>query len=117
MNAIVDLYKDKASLDRTNEWSVVRLNAVYPDLCALVIFPRFDVKDILILAGNGCMLPTGITRFMVSPRVLHLNYPLEAMKANLPLEEKNALLQEFIHRRLGEKGVRYYAEATYLFDE
>ncbi len=117
LNAIVDLYKDKASLDRTNEWSVVRLNAVYPDLCALVIFPRFDVKDILILAGNGCMLPTGITRFMVSPRVLHLNYPLEAMKANLPLEEKNALLQEFIHRRLGEKGVRYYAEATYLFDE
>lgn len=117
LNAIVDLYKDKASLDRTNEWSVVRLNAVYPDLCALVIFPRFDVKDILILAGNGFMLPTGITRFMVSPRVLHLNYPLEAMQANLPLEEKNALLQDFIHQRLAQKGVRYYAEATYLFDE
>jgi hypothetical protein len=117
LNAIVDLYKDQASLDRTNEWSVVRLTAIYPDLCALVIFPRFEVKDILVLAGQGCLLPTGITRFMVSPRVLHLNYPLEAMEADLSLEQKNAELQDFIHRRLAEKGVRYYAEATYLFDE
>jgi hypothetical protein len=117
LNAIVDLYKDQASLDRTNEWSVVRLNAVYTDLCALVIFPRFEVKDILVLAGQGCMLPAGITRFMVSPRVLHLNYPLKTMKADLPLEEKNAQLQDFIHQRLAEKSVRYYAEATYLFDE
>lgn len=117
LNALVDLYKDRASLDRTNEWSVVRLTAVYPDLCALVIFPRFEVKEILELAGQGCMLPTGITRFMVSPRVLHLNYPLEAMKADLPLEEKNADLQDFIRQRTAEKSVRYYAEATYLFDE
>jgi hypothetical protein len=117
LNAIVDLYKHRASLDRTNEWSVVRLKAVYPDLCGLVIFPKFEVKDILVLTGQGSMLPTGITRFMVSPRVLHLNYPLEAMKADLPLEEKNAELQDFIHQRLAERSVRYYAEATYLFDE
>jgi hypothetical protein len=39
------------------------------------------------------------------------------MKADLPLEEKNAQLQDFIHQRLAEKAVRYYAEATYLFDE
>ena len=64
-----------------------------------------------------CLLLTSITHFMFSPHVLHLNYPLEAMKADLPLEEKNAELQDFIHRRLGQKGVRYYAEATYLFDE
>jgi hypothetical protein len=117
LNAIVDLYKDRASLDRTNEWSVVRLKAVYPDLCGLVIFPKFEVKEILDLVSQGCMLPSGITRFMVSPRVLHLNYPLEAMKANLPLEEKNVELQAFIHQRVAQKSVRYYAEATYLFDE
>jgi hypothetical protein len=117
LNAIVDLYKDRASLDRTNEWSVVRLKAVYPDLCGLVIFPKFEVKEILDLVSQGCMLPSGITRFMVSPRVLHLNYPLEAMKANLPLEEKHVELQAFIHQRVAQKSVRYYAEATYLFDE
>ncbi len=117
LNIIVDLYKDRASLDRTNEWSVVRLKAVYPDLCALVKFPKFEIKQILILAGQGCLLPTGITRFMISPRVLHLNFPLEMMKADLPIEKKNAELQRFIQQRVTQKGVRYYAEATYLFDE
>jgi len=117
LNAILDIYKDQASLDRTNEWSVVRLKAIYPDLCGLVIFPNFEIKQVLHLAGNGSLLPTGITRFMVSPRVLHLNYPLEAMAADIPLEEKNEELRHFIQQCVAQKGVRYYAEATYLFDE
>jgi hypothetical protein len=117
LNAVVNLYKDQARLDRTNEWSVVRLKAIFPDLCALVKFPKFELEQILILAGGGCLLPTGITRFMISPRVLHLNYPLETMKSDLPLEEKNAELQNFIQERMTQKRVRYYAESTYLFDE
>jgi hypothetical protein len=117
LNAIVDSYKDRARLDRTNEWSVVRLKAVYPDLCGLVIFPHFEIHQVLSLAGEGCLLPAGITRFTISPRVLHLNYPLEAMAADHPVEKKNGDLQRFIQERMAQKGVRYYAEATYLFDE
>ena len=117
LNAIVDSYKDKARLDRTNEWSVVRLKAIYPDLCGLVIFPHFEIHQVLSLVSNGCLLPAGITRFMISPRVLHLNYPLEEMGMEKPIEEKNAALQRFIQERIADKGVRYYAEATYLFDE
>ena len=117
LNTIVDCYKDRARLDRTNEWSVVRLKAVYPDLCGLVIFPHFEIQQVLSLAGEGNLLPAGITRFTISPRVLHLNYPLEAMAADKPVEEKNADLQHFIQERMARKGVRYYAEATYLFDE
>ena len=117
LNKIVDCYKDRARLDRTNEWSVVRLTAVYPDLCGLVIFPHFEIQQVLSLAGEGCLLPAGITRFTISPRVLHLNYPLEAVASDKSVEEKNADLQHFIHERMEQKGVRYYAEATYLFDE
>jgi len=69
------------------------------------------------MAGRGSLLPTGITRFTVSPRVLHLNYPLGAMSADGSLSEKNRHLQEFLQARITQKGVRYYAEATYLFDE
>jgi hypothetical protein len=117
LNRLVDSYKDRASLDRTSEWSVVRLKAVYPDLSGLVIFPRFDIDHVLQLAGAGCLLPTGITRFTVSPRALHLNYPLSELQADKPLEEKNAALQAWLQERIARKGVRYYAEATYLFDE
>lgn len=117
LNAIVDVYKDRAKLDRTNEWSVVRLKAIFPNLCGLVIFPHFKIGQLLELTSRGCLLPTGITRFVISPRVLHLNYPLDYLAAKLPIEEKNEALQRFIQERIAAKGVRYYGEATFLFDE
>jgi hypothetical protein len=82
-----------------------------------VIFPHFEVENVLELAGAGYLLPAGTTRFTVSPRALHLNYPLEELAADKPLEEKNADLQRWIQERIARKGVRYYAEATFLFDE
>jgi len=82
-----------------------------------VIFPKFEIKQVLSLAGRGCLLPTGITCFTVSPRVLHLNYPLKFMTREGSLEEINIHLQNFLKQRITQKGVRYYAEATYLFDE
>jgi hypothetical protein len=96
---------------------MVRLKSTYENLCGLVIFPRFEIRQVLFLAGRGCLLPTGITRFTVSPRVLHLNYPLEAMAREEPIDAKNLELQNFLQQRVASKGVRYYAEATYLFDE
>jgi hypothetical protein len=117
LNSLVDIYQPHASLDRTSEWSMVRLKSTYENLCGLVIFPRFEIRQVLFLAGRGCLLPTGITRFTVSPRVLHLNYPLEAMAREEPIDAKNLELQNFLQQRVASKGVRYYAEATYLFDE
>lgn len=117
LNAVVDSYIHRASLDRTSDWSVVRLVAAYKDLSGLVIFPRFDVLQVLSLAGQGCLLPPGITRFQVSPRALHVNYPLEALAADEALEAKNAVLQQWMKERIERKGVRYYSEATFLFDE
>jgi hypothetical protein len=61
--------------------------------------------------------PAGITRFIVSPRVLHLNYPLQRLKTIARLEDKQIELQEWIEERLTSGGVRYYEESTYLFDE
>jgi hypothetical protein len=117
LNAIVDIYRLRASLDRTSEWSVVRLISTYANLCGLVIFPKFELQQVLSLAGQGCLLPTGITRFTVSPRVLHLNYPLAALQGPESIESKQQDLQNFLQQRISQKGVRFYAEATYMFDE
>lgn len=117
LNAIVDCYNSRAHLDRTNAVEIVGLESIYRDLSGLVIFPHFEVENVLELAGAGCLLPAGITRFTVSPRALHLNYPLEELAADKPLDEKNADLQRWIQERIARKGVRYYAEATFLFDE
>jgi hypothetical protein len=69
------------------------------------------------LCGEGYMLPSGITRFSVAPRALHVNYPLEELKADKPLEEKNEVLRRWLLDRIAHKGVRYYSEPTVLFDE
>ncbi|MEW5873348.1 MAG: hypothetical protein AB1894_29075 [Chloroflexota bacterium] len=117
LNTIVDTYKDRARLDRTDAISVAPLRGIYPMLSGIVIFPNFKMQDLLRLAGRGYLLPTGITRFTISPRALHLNYPLEELQSDRPLEEKNSTLQKWIQARITYKGVRYYAESTYLFDE
>lgn len=117
LNAVVDSYRERARLDRANTASILPLAHIYPNLSGMVVFPNFILPDVMRLAGAGYLLPSGITRFTISPRVLHLNYPLEELQSSQPLDEKNERLQRWIHDRLAHKGVRYYAEATILFDE
>jgi hypothetical protein len=117
LRAVVASYQQRGRLDRTSLREVGRLAEIYPSLGGLVIFPRFSIWDLLRLAGMGYWLPPGVTRFTIAPRALHLNYPLEELAAGRPLEAKNQALQRWIQERLAHKGVRYYAEPTYLFDE
>lgn len=117
LHQIVNTYKTRASLDRTSQTLVDSLKKIYPDLTALVIFASFKIKTVLKLAGQNIVLPTGITRFTVSPRALHLNYPLHELSSGKPIEYKEAYLQHWVEERVKNKGVRHYTEATFLFDE
>lgn len=117
LHAIVNSYKTRASLDRTSQTLVDTFKDVHKDLTALIIFPHFKIKTLLKLAAQQVVLPTGITRFTVSPRALHLNYPLHELSSGKPIEYKREYLQEWIDERVKKKGVRLYSEATFLFDE
>jgi len=117
LREIVNVYKDSASLDRTSQTLIDSFKDIYPDLTALMIFPRFEIETVLKLAGRGTLLPPGITRFTVSPRALHLNYPLHELSSGKALDYKEEYLQKWIEERVTNKSVRMYAETTYLFDE
>ena len=117
LHKIVNTYKVRASLDRTRQTLIDSFKPIYPDLTALVIFPSFKIKTVLKLAAQKIVLPTGITRFTVSPRALHLNYPLHELSSGKPIEYKEENLKEWIEERVKKKGVRLYSEATFLFDE
>ncbi|HWQ83904.1 MAG TPA: hypothetical protein VN363_05020 [Anaerolineales bacterium] len=117
MNQIVNSYQDSARLDRTNSQDVHTLSQIYPLFCGLVIFPQIRIADILRLAAVGCLLPSGITRVTISPRALHIDYPLSELESDDPIEAKINRLDRWLKDLLARKGVRYYAEATYLFDE
>ena len=117
LHKIVNAYKTRAALDRTSQTLVDSFKNIYPDLTALIIFPSFKIKTVLKLAAQKIVLPTGITRFTVSPRALHLNYPLHELSSGKSVEYKEAYLKKWIEERVKKKGVRLYSEATFLFDE
>lgn len=84
---------------------------------ALVIFPRVQPADILKLAANGVRLPAGITRHVIPNRALRVNLPLGFLCEDKPLAEKNAWLSKMIHQKMMDRGIRFYAEPTFVFDE
>jgi len=117
LRAIVGVYAHQGKILRTQADRLGDVQGILAPLQALVVFPRFEPADIVALARHGRNLPAGITRHVVSPRALRLNYPLSELSSGLTLEEKNRRLREWIHRKTLSQSVRYYAEATVLFDE
>ncbi len=118
LNAVVDSYKDRAEMDRTPLYTVAPFLETHPDLTGLVCMPSIEISHLLYLAGEGHMLPAGVTRFTVSPRALRVNFPLEILADKTrPLKEKNESLDAWVRTRYELKGIRYYEEETVLYDE
>lgn len=117
LNALVDTYKDRGRLHRAMTDSLDEARQLYPDLSALVVFPNYDPSEVMALAKDEQLLPTGLTRHLIHGRVLRVNYPLAELKSDDPLEEKNRRLREWLKQKMKSKEVRFYGEMTYLFDE
>lgn len=117
LNRLVDSYKDDCQLERTSAAKATGLDRSFPDISGLMVFPRFDVVEIVHLAASGLLLPSGLTRFIISPRALRVNYALDRLTSPASLEEKRAALREWTQSAVAQRRVRYYAEATFLFDE
>jgi L-serine kinase (ATP) / ParB family transcriptional regulator, heme-responsive regulator len=117
LNKMVDTYKDRGHIYRAATDHLYEAHRLYPNLTALMIFPRYEASEVIALARDGERLPTGLTRHLIQGRALRTNYPLSELRAANSLEEKNARLHEWLKHKLGSKEIRFYGEATYLFDE
>ena len=117
LNAVVNCYKRVARLDRTVFSEIKQVIALYSNLGGLVIFPKFEIDDLLELAGAGHLLPPGITRTTVAPRALYLNIPIEKLTSAETLEAKNAWLRRFIQNLGRGERIRYCPEEAFIFDE
>jgi hypothetical protein len=117
LNQMVDTYKERGRLYRAATDHLHEAQRLYPDLTALVIFPRYEASEVIALARDGELLPTGLTRHLIQGRALRTNYPLSELKSADSLEAKNERLQAWLQAKLGSKEIRYYGEATFLFDE
>lgn len=82
----------------------------YPENNALVIFPTFSPQQVVTLVDKGVLMPAGVTRHVVYRRKLNVNLPLDYL--NLPVEEANEKLQQFLQHR----SVRLYEEPIIYFE-
>lgn len=117
LSQFVDAYHGEFHFERTSSERLDDLVEIYQDAAGLVVFPEFEPQEVVEGAASGWHFPPGITRFIVSPRALRVNYPLEMLSGEGGLEETQAHLDEWIRARMRNRRVRYYAESTFLFDE
>lgn len=117
LNKLVDTYESCSKVQRTTSDNLAEVRRSFPDASAVVVFPRYEPAEIIDLARTGVRLPAGITRHVLPLRALRLNYPMEILRSDMPLAQKEGHLSEWIHERMINRQVRTYVEPTVLFDE
>jgi len=117
LRQVVETYHHNATLYRTPLTDPTQIWSLYPTGIALLMFPSYEPQNIIDAATNQAYLPPGVSRHIIHGRALKLNYPMSELRADLPLEQKNQHLQQWIREKLANRSVRYYAESTYQFDE
>jgi hypothetical protein len=118
LRRFVDVYQTNAVLHRTalnepgDNWRL------HPDAIALVFFPAYRPNDIIAAAKHHAFLPPGVSRHIVHGRAVRVNFPIDILcDATTSLAAKNDFLLRWMQDKLAKRHVRYYAEATYQFDE
>lgn len=118
LRQVVAVYQRHAHLHRTASIDPAEIWDAYPDAAAALIFPLYQPADIIAAARDREYLPPGISRHIVQGRAIQVNYPLAWLRDPAPpLKQKNADLHHWVQSKLANREVRYYAEATYQFDE
>ena len=117
LNNLVSIYKGKANIYRASNDIWEKQQPYYPDITALVIFPRLAPADIIGAAQSGEKIPTGITRHIIPHRALNINIPLDVMQADWSQERKDTWLQEWLMERMAANAIRFYSESTFSFNE
>lgn len=117
LNQIVQIYRGKTEVYRAVTTDLPMLTREYPDLQAIVVFPRYSPAQVTRLALNGAKLPMGITRHLIGGRAIGINIPLERLASHESLEAKNTWLQKWLMEKIHERKVRFYQEPVFVFDE
>ncbi|NOZ62784.1 MAG: hypothetical protein GXO74_14020 [Calditrichaeota bacterium] len=117
LKQITALYKGSYYMDRVSYTNLQHLKHNYPDFCALVVFREFTKEELVQLTEKKILIPSGITRVILPKRALRVNAPLDILRFDVSIDQKNHWLQKRINEQISDKSIRFYHEPTFLFDE
>ncbi|WP_224749688.1 ParB N-terminal domain-containing protein [Polycladospora coralii] len=102
---IIQNYIDRERIVRVGELD----HRILDENFVRIDFPRFTLSDIYRLSRAGCLMPTGITHFLITGRILNLQIPLEVLKGSSDENRGWDLLIKNWDSKL-----RYYSEPIYI---
>ncbi len=100
-NRLVDSYQSISRVERISQAQTRGLERLYPGFAGMIVFRPFEIEEAVTAAATGLLLPAGLTRFVISPRALRVDYPLELLAKDEPLEMKRQALGEWLRQRIG----------------
>ena len=74
LNYLVDSYQGMARVERTSADRRERVAHLHPGFSGLIVYRQFRIEEVVVAAARGWLLPGGLTRFVISPRPLRVNY-------------------------------------------
>jgi hypothetical protein len=117
LNRLVESDQSISRVERISSAQTRGLERLYPRLAGMIVFRPFEIEEVVAAAAAGLLLSAGLTRFVISPRALRVDYPLELLAKDEPLEMKRQALGEWLRQRIGGRHVRFYAVSTFPFDD
>ncbi len=118
LERVVAAYEGKTELERIKMADYDSLPHVFESVeHQLCLFPVFTKIELLDLARDGTLIPTGLSHHIVPGRALSLNLPLDFLADGSSEAERHAFFTRFLARLEVEGRIRFYEEAVFILNE
>ena len=113
----VNAYTRLTNVVRTLDSDIELIQNKVQSFSALIKFPTFTIQEVLNSALAHKLLPAGVTRFLITNRVIGINVPLNILFSNKSLSQKNDWLNETITNKFHQNKVRHYTEPVIVIED
>lgn len=118
LEKVVAGYEGQSRLERIKLAEFSRLPAVIRTVEHQVcLFPVFAKEELLALAAEGVLIPTGLSRHLIPGRALGLNLELAFLRESDSAEAKLHHFQQYVAELEIGGRVRFYEESVFVMNE
>jgi hypothetical protein len=118
LESVVGAYEGQSRLERVKLADYEQLPQVIQSVRhQACLFPVLRKEELLHLAAEGTLIPTGLTRHIIPGRALGINLDLAFLSPPSSEADKLAHFQRFVDRLSMEGRIRFYEESVFIMNE
>lgn len=118
LNRVIGAYEGQSRLERIKLADYSKLPEVIRSVDhQLILFPVLTKEELLQLAGNGVLIPTGITRHLIPGRALGINLPLGFLRELPDFASRQRHFEQHLLKLEMEGRIRFYEESVFIMNE